>query len=58
MCYKSSIQRVEPKQETMEQFSKLLNDVYEATVHPEAAKKAGSWYVRANIPGKPVVPLF
>ena len=54
----NSIERMEPKQEAMEQFSKLLNDIYEATVLPEAAKKAGSWYVGANIPGKRVVPLF
>lgn len=54
----NNIERVEPKQEAMEHYNKLLNDVYEATVLPEAAKKAGSWYVGANIPGKPVVPLF
>ena len=54
----NGIERVEPKQEAMEQYSKTLADVYEMTVLPEAAKKAGSWYVGANIPGKPVVPLF
>ena len=48
----------EPTNEAMENWCKLLNDVYEATVLPEAAKKAGSWYIGANIPGKPVRPLF
>ena len=49
---------MEPKKEAMEHWCKLLNDVFEATVLPAAAKKAGSWYVGANIPGKPVRPLF
>jgi cyclohexanone monooxygenase len=54
----NSIERMEPKREAMEQYNKLLTDVYEMTVLPEAAKKAGSWYVGANIPGKRVTPLF
>ena len=36
---------MEPTKEATEQWCKLLNDVYEATVLPEAAKKAGSWYI-------------
>lgn len=55
---KNNIERMEPKQEAMDQWGKRLVDVYETTVLPEAAKKAGSWYVGANIPGKRVAPLF
>lgn len=49
---------VEPTREAMEKWSKLLADVFEATLLPEAAKKAGSWFVGANIPNKRVAPLF
>ena len=42
------IQRAEPKQEAMDGWTKLLSDVYEMTVLPEAAKKAGSWYIGAR----------
>ena len=49
---------MEPKKEAMEEWCKLLNGVYEATILPKAAKAAGSWYIGANIPGKPVRPLF
>ena len=55
---KNGYKRVEAKQEAMDTFSKLVTDIYGMTVLPEAAKKAGSWYAGANIPGKPVTPLF
>jgi hypothetical protein len=49
---------VEPKREAVDKWGKLLSDVFGATVLAEAAKKAGSWYVGANVPGKLVRPLF
>lgn len=55
---KHGYKEMEPKKEAQEQWVKLLTDTYEATVLPEAAKKAGSWYIGANIPGKAVRPLF
>ena len=55
---KNGVERMEAKQEAMDEYGKRLVDVYEMTVLPEAAKKAGSWYVGANIPGKRVAPLF
>lgn len=55
---KQGYKTMEPTKEAQEKWCKMLADVYEATVLPEAAKKAGSWYVGANIPGKKVVPLF
>lgn len=55
---KHDFQRTEPTQEAMDQWTKLLTDVYEMTVLPDAAKKAGSWYIGANIPGKRIEPLF
>ena len=55
---KNSYHRVEPTQEATDKWCRLLTDVYEATVLPEAATKAGSWYIGANVPGKPVNPLF
>lgn len=48
----------DPKREAMDRWTKLLGDIFEMTVLSEAAKKAGSWYVGANVPGKPVRPLF
>ncbi|WPG97442.1 putative cyclohexanone monooxygenase [Acrodontium crateriforme] len=50
--------QVVPKQEAVDQWTKLLTDVYDMTVLPESAKNAGSWYAGANIPGKQVRPLF
>jgi hypothetical protein len=55
---KNGYEQMEPTKEAMENWCKLLTDVYEGTVLPEAAKKAGSWYIGANIPGKRVAPLF
>jgi cation diffusion facilitator CzcD-associated flavoprotein CzcO len=55
---KNGYKVLEPTREAMDKWGKLLSDIFEATVLPEAAKKAGSWYVGANIPGKPVKPLF
>lgn len=55
---KNGKHRLEPTDEATDKWCKLLTDVYEATVLPEAAKKAGSWYIGANIPGKRVNPLF
>jgi cyclohexanone monooxygenase len=49
---------LDPTKEAQDKYCKLLNDVYNGTVLPEAAKKAGSWYIGANIEGKPVQPLF
>ena len=48
----------EPKREAMDKWGKLLSSIFEMTVLSEAAKKTGSWYVGANVPGKPVRPLF
>lgn len=55
---KNGYESAEPTKEAMEKWGKLLTDVYEGTVLPEAATKAGSWYIGANIPGKRVAPLF
>jgi len=49
---------MEPTREATDQWVKLLTDGFEATVLPDAAKKAGSWYIGANIPGKAIRPLF
>ena len=54
----NGVKEMEPTKEAQEKYSKLLNDVYNGTVLPAAAKKAGSWYIGANIEGKPVQPLF
>lgn len=48
----------EPTSEAQAKWCKALTDVYEGTVLPQAATKAGSWYIGANIPGKRVAPLF
>ncbi|SMR62143.1 unnamed protein product [Zymoseptoria tritici ST99CH_1E4] len=50
--------RVEPKKEAVEGWTKMITDVYEGTVLPAMATKAGSWYIGANVPGKRVAPLF
>ncbi|OQV11092.1 hypothetical protein CLAIMM_14989 [Cladophialophora immunda] len=49
---------IEPKPEAMAKWTKLVGDVFGMTVLAEAAKKAGSWMVGANVPGKRVAPLF
>jgi cation diffusion facilitator CzcD-associated flavoprotein CzcO len=49
---------IDATKEAQDKYCKVLNDVYNGTVLPEAAKKAGSWYIGANIEGKPVQPLF
>lgn len=48
----------EPKREAMDIWGKMVSDIFRMTVLPEAAERAGSWYVGANVPGKPVRPLF
>ena len=55
---KNGYKRMEPTREATDKWCKLLNDVYNGTVLPKAALEAGSWYIGANIPGKPVAPLF
>lgn len=55
---KNGYKEMQPTREATEKWVKLLTDGYEATVLPEAAKKAGSWYIGANIPGKAIRPLF
>lgn len=55
---KTGHKAIEPKKEAMDKWGKLVSDVFAMTVLPDAAKKAGSWIVGANIPGKPVAPLF
>ncbi|KAK5168117.1 uncharacterized protein LTR77_006685 [Saxophila tyrrhenica] len=50
---KNGYSSCEPTHEAQEQYCKQLNDVYEATVLPKAARQAG-----ANIPGKNISPLF
>lgn len=50
--------RMEPTKEASESWCKLLDDVYHATILPDGAKKAGSWLIGANVPGKPVRSLF
>lgn len=56
--HKNNFTKMEPTREAMEKWCKLLNDVYEATILPKAAMQAKSWYIGANIPGKPINPLF
>ena len=55
---KQGYKTMEPTREAQEKWCKMLTDVYEMTVLPESAKKAGSWYIGANVPGKRVAPLF
>ena len=47
---KNKYKVMEPTKEATEQWCKLLNAVYEATVLPESAKKAGSWYIGVGLP--------
>ena len=55
---KNNYTMAEPTREAMEKWCKLLTDVYNSTILPKAALQAGSWYIGANIPGKPISPLF
>lgn len=48
----------EPTREAMDRWGELLTTIFEMTILAEASKKAGSWFVGANVPGKPVRPLF
>lgn len=51
-------QTMEPYQEAQEKWCKQLNDVYNATVLPKAALKAGSWYIGANVSQRPLYFLL
>ena len=46
------LSRIEPKEEAVESWVKQVNDAANATVLPQAKH---SWYLGANIPGKPRV---
>ena len=51
-------ENVEPTKEATENWCKMLNDVYNATVLPKGAEQANSWFIGANVPGKPIRLLF
>ena len=55
---KNGYHKAEPKREAIEQWGKTLHDVYNATILPKAAMQAKSWYIGANVPGKPINVLF
>jgi len=46
---KHTYKTVEPTKEASDKWTKQLTDVYEGTVLPAAATKAGSWYIGANV---------
>lgn len=49
---------IDTKAELAEEWKDKVNMVFNATVLPQGAKDTRSWYVGANIEGKPVAPLF
>ncbi|KAK5193921.1 hypothetical protein LTR99_005849 [Exophiala xenobiotica] len=50
--------RIDTKRETAEAWREKVNAVFNATVLPQGARDTHSWYVGANVEGKPVEPLF
>lgn len=51
-------QRIDTKAEVAEQWGDQVNAVFNATVLPQGAKDTRSWYIGANVEGKPTIPLF
>ncbi|ETI24090.1 hypothetical protein G647_03459 [Cladophialophora carrionii CBS 160.54] len=50
--------RIDTKEEVARHWKEQVEAVFAMTVLPEGAKKTHSWYVGANLEGKPVRPLF
>jgi cyclohexanone monooxygenase len=50
--------RMETKKETAEAWREKVHAVFNTTVLPQGARDTHSWYVGANVEGKPVEPLF
>ncbi|KIW68005.1 hypothetical protein PV04_03981 [Phialophora macrospora] len=50
--------RIATNEDVARRWSNQVDDVFNATVLPEGAKKTHSWYVGANLEGKTVRPLF
>jgi len=55
---KQGYKTMEPTREAQDKWCEKLTTGFESTVLPKAALQAGSWYIGANVPGKPVAPLF
>ena len=54
----NSHQRIETNENVARQWTEQVEGVFNATVLPEGAKQTHSWYIGANLEGKPVRPLF
>jgi cyclohexanone monooxygenase len=55
---KNELAEIDVKTETVDAWSVQLEKAFNATVYAESAKVARSWFVGANIPGKPQNVLF
>ncbi|KAH7385681.1 cyclohexanone monooxygenase [Pyrenochaeta sp. MPI-SDFR-AT-0127] len=53
-----NLAKIEAPQESADAWSSHLHDAFESTLFAESAKKAGAWFVGANIPGKANDILF
>jgi len=50
--------RMDTKKETADTWREKVNAVFNATVLPQGAKDTNSWFVGANVEGKPIEPLL
>lgn len=55
---KNKLTKIDVSKKAVDEWSSHLHEVFDATLFADSAKKAGAWFVGANIPGKANDILF